>query len=83
MQRGRATAVVGTLEGMQHAENTCANNNTTAVRTNFHVNTDLDRNGWLYGWRGANSSTGDSFLGVRMIISTAGGQTPQNNGRET
>ena len=80
MQRGRATAaVVGTLEGMNHGENSCVNNGTTAVGPNFHVNTDFDRNGTLHGLggrggeEGANSSTDNYFLGLRIIVSTAGG----------
>lgn len=59
------------------------NTGTTKVRTNFHVNTDFYRNGRLYGWGGgANSSPDISFPGLRMIISTAGGQRPQDIGTE-
>jgi len=68
--------VVGTLEGLYHGENPCANSGTAAVGANFHVNTDFDRNGRLHDCvcvcARANSSTDNSFLGLRMIISTAG-----------
>ena len=36
----------------------------------------------VWGEKGANRSTDNSFLGLRTIMSTAGGYRPQNYGSE-